>query len=37
LELVYREACGTKADALRREWDIKRMNRSGKLMLAGID
>ncbi|NWJ39351.1 MAG: GIY-YIG nuclease family protein [Geothrix sp.] len=34
LELVYREACGTKAEALRRERAVKRMSRAGKLQLA---
>lgn len=35
LELVYSEACATKADALRRERDVKRMTRAAKLALIG--
>jgi predicted GIY-YIG superfamily endonuclease len=35
LELIYRETCGTKAAALRRERVIKRMRRSAKAKLAG--
>ena len=35
LELVYTEACGSKAEALRRERAIKRMPRTLKLSLAG--
>ena len=34
LALVYREACGTKAEALRRERGIKRMSRAAKLRLC---
>ncbi|WP_291271157.1 GIY-YIG nuclease family protein [Geothrix sp.] len=34
LELVYREGCGTKGDALRREREIKRMRREAKAALA---
>ncbi len=34
LELAYREACGTKAEALRREREIKRMPRGAKLRLC---
>lgn len=30
LELAYQEACGSKAEALRRERALKRMRRSGK-------
>lgn len=36
LERVYREACGTKAEALRRERVIKRMSRAAKLRLCGL-
>ena len=36
LELVYLEACGTKAEALRRERAIKRMRRADKLRLCGL-
>jgi len=36
LELVYREACATKAEALRREREIKRMRREAKLQLCGL-
>jgi predicted GIY-YIG superfamily endonuclease len=32
--LVYREACGSKAEALRRERAIKRMRRAEKLRLC---
>ena len=35
LELVYREECASKADALRRERVIKRMRREAKLRLCG--
>jgi predicted GIY-YIG superfamily endonuclease len=35
LELVYREACVTKAAALRREREIKRLRRGAKLRLCG--
>lgn len=34
LELVHREACATRADALRRERQIKRMRREAKLALG---
>ncbi len=30
LELVYREACGTHSDALKRELEIKKMSREQK-------
>ena len=33
LELVYRETCKTKAEALRRERAIKRLSRARKLDL----
>lgn len=36
LELVHSEVCGTKAEALRRERQIKRMSRARKAVLAGI-
>jgi putative endonuclease len=36
LALVYREACGTKTEALRRERVIKRMPRAKKAALAGL-
>lgn len=36
LELVYREFCAGKAEALRREREIKRMRREAKASLAGI-
>jgi putative endonuclease len=36
LALVYREACGTKTEALRRERAIKRMPRAKKAALAGL-
>jgi len=36
LELVYREACGTKTEALRWEREIKRMPRAKKAALAGL-
>ena len=35
LELVYREPCATKAEALRRERVIKRLPRSAKLRFCG--
>ena len=34
LELIYREACGTKAEALRREREVKRLRRAAKEALA---
>ena len=34
LVLAYREACGTKIEALRRERVIKRMSRAAKLRLC---
>jgi predicted GIY-YIG superfamily endonuclease len=37
LALVYREACGTKAEALRRERSIKRLSRMAKLRLCAPD
>ncbi len=36
LELVYREPCAAKAEALRRERAIKRLPRSAKLRLCGL-
>lgn len=36
LELVHREPCATKAEALRREREIKRMARPAKLRLCGL-
>lgn len=33
LELVYQELCGTKPQALRREREVKRLPRMGKLAL----
>ncbi len=36
LQLVYREACSTKAEALRKERAIKRLPRAKKAALAGI-
>ena len=35
LELVHAESCQDKSAALRREREIKRMNRMGKLALIG--
>lgn len=35
LQLVYSEACATKAEALRRERAIKRLPREAKLRLCG--
>jgi len=35
LELVYREACGSRTEALRRERTIKRMPRAKKAALVG--
>ena len=34
LEVVYREACATKGEALRREGEVKRMPRLEKLRLC---
>ena len=36
LELVYREPCGTKSQALRRERQIKRLRRSAKAALVNL-
>ena len=36
LELVYREACDTKAAALCKEREIKRLSRLAKLRLCGL-
>ncbi len=33
--LVYREECGTKGDALKREWIIKKLSRTQKQVLIG--
>lgn len=33
LELLYREACGTHGDALRRELEVKKLTRNEKLLL----
>ena len=33
LELVYREACGTHSDALKREYQIKQLSRQEKQLL----
>jgi len=33
LELVYEEACGTRAEALKRERQVKRLPRSAKLAM----
>ena len=33
VELVYREACETKEQAMSREWHIKRLTRTQKLAL----
>lgn len=35
VELVYREACGEKSAALRREAAVKRLSREEKLRLMG--
>ncbi len=34
VELIYREVCGTRGDALRREAAIKRLTRAAKLALV---
>lgn len=34
LALVYREPCGTRAEALRREREVKQMPRAAKLALT---
>jgi predicted GIY-YIG superfamily endonuclease len=36
LEVIYRDACDTKSDALRRELQIKRLSRPEKLRLCGL-
>ena len=35
LELAYTEACASRADALRREREVKRLPRTAKLALIG--
>lgn len=35
LELVYREICGSHSDALKREAEIKKLNRREKQQLIG--
>lgn len=37
LTLVYREACGTHSDALKREIAVKRLTRAQKLLLIGSE
>ena len=34
LELVHEEACGTRAEALKRERQVKRLSRNAKLALT---
>ena len=36
LAVVYREACASKSEALRRERAIKRLRRAAKAALAGV-
>ena len=36
LAIVFREACGTKSSALKRERAIKRLPRAAKLRLCGL-
>ena len=36
VELVYTEACKDRAQASRREYDLKRLSRSEKISLAGL-
>ena len=36
LALLHREACASKAEALRRERAIKRLSREAKLRLCGL-
>lgn len=33
LELVYRESCGSRSDASKREWQVKQLTREEKLEL----
>ena len=33
LELVYREECGDHSQALKREWEIKKLSRQEKMRL----
>ena len=33
MELAYYETFQTKEEAMRREWEIKRMTRAGKILL----
>ncbi len=33
VRLVYRESCATRSDAMKREREIKKLSRAGKLLL----
>lgn len=33
LEIVYRESCGSRSDASKREWQVKQLTREEKLEL----
>ena len=35
VELVYSESCGSRSEASKREYQVKRMARKDKLMLVG--
>ena len=35
LEIVYRECCGSRSDASKREWQVKQLSREEKLLLTG--
>ena len=35
LELIYTEPCGTRSDASKREWAIKKLTREEKMRLCG--
>jgi len=37
LVLVYRESCGSRSEALKREYAIKRLTRKQKLMLISAE
>ena len=36
LELIYTEPCGTRSDASKREWAIKKLTREEKMQLCSM-
>lgn len=37
LELIYTEPCGTRSDASKREWAIKKLTREEKMQLCSMN